>query len=85
MSAKTPANILHGIYEIKQQQDSLLLYQRKLDLELGSKMSAALKGRVMINAGGKPYLAVRIKKGLTPLDTLREALEAVVDPEEEKA
>ena len=74
-----------GIYEIKQQQDSLLLYQRKLDLELGSKMSAALKGRVMINAGGKPYLAVRIKKGLTPLDTLREALEAVVDPEEEKA
>ena len=71
-----------GIYEVKQQQDSLLLYQRKLDLELGSRMSAALKGRVMINAGGKPYLAVKIKKGLTPLDTLREALEAVVPHEE---
>lgn len=71
-----------GIYEVKQQQESLLLYQRTLDLELGSKMSAALKGRVMINAGGKPYLAVRMKKGLTPLDTLREALEAVVEEEE---
>ncbi len=71
-----------GIYEVKQQQESLLLYQRQLNLELGSKMSAALKGRVMINAGGKPYLAVRMKKGLTPLDTLREALEAVAQPEE---
>ncbi|MGI6265049.1 MAG: transcription-repair coupling factor [Acutalibacteraceae bacterium] len=74
-----------GIYEVKQQADSLLLYQRTLDLELGSKMSAALKGRVMINAGGKPYLAVRIKKGLTPLDTLREALEAVVEEDDTKA
>ncbi len=73
-----------GIYEVKQQAESLLLYQRTLDLEMGSKMSAALKGRVMINAGGKPYLAVRMKKGLTPLDTLREALEAVVEQEEDK-
>ena len=44
-----------GIYEIKQQADTLLLYQRKLDLQAGSRMSAALKGRVMINAGPKPY------------------------------
>ena len=66
-----------GIYEVKQQQDSLLLYQRKLNMETGSKMSAALKGRVMISAGAKPYFAVKIKPGLTPLDTLREALEAV--------
>ena len=34
-----------GIYEVKQQQDSLLLYQRKLDLEVGARMSAAMKGR----------------------------------------
>ena len=71
-----------GIYEVKQQQDTLLLYQRKLDLELGSRMSAALKGRVMISAGSKPYFAVKMKKNLTPLDTLREALEAVRPQEE---
>ena len=65
-----------GIYEVKQQQDTLLLCMRKLDMEVGSKMSAALKGRVMISAGAKPYFAVKMKKGLTPLDTLREALEA---------
>ena len=76
---------LCGIYEVKQQQDSLLLYQRRLDLDMGSRMSAALKGRVMINAGPKPYFAVRVKKGLTSLDTLREALEAALPEEQKKA
>ena len=70
-----------GIYEVKQQQDTLLLYQRKLNMETGARMNAAMKGRVMISAGAKPYFAVRIKAGLTPLDTLREALEAAI-PEE---
>ncbi len=69
------ANI--GIYEIRQSGDTLLLYQRQLDLTVGSQMSAALAGRVMINAGPKPYLAVKQKPGLSVLDTLREALQAV--------
>ena len=70
------ANI--GIYEIRQSPDgAVLLYQRKLELEIGSQMSAALPGRVMINAGPKPYLAVKGKAGLSTLDTLREALQAV--------
>ncbi len=64
------------IYEVKQQTDTLLLYQRKLDMEVGARMTAAMKGRVMISAGAKPYFAVKIAKGLTALDTLREALEA---------
>ena len=70
-----------GIYEVKQQQDTVLLYQRKLDLEIGSRMTAALKGRVMISAGAKPYFAIKIPKGLTSLDTLREALDAAVPAE----
>ena len=73
-----------GIYEVKQQQETLLLYQKKLDVAVGAKMSAAMKGRVMINAGPKPYFAVRIAKGLTALDTLREALEAAAPEETEK-
>jgi transcription-repair coupling factor (superfamily II helicase) len=71
-----------GIYEVKQQQDTLLLHQRKLDLAVGSRMSGTLKGRVMINAGPKPYFAVKIRAGLTPLDTLREALEAAIPQEQ---
>lgn len=66
-----------SFFEVKQQGDSLLLYQRKLDLERGARLSAALKGRVMISAGAKPYFAVKMKKGADPLDTLREALEAM--------
>ena len=65
-----------NIYEVKQSGDSLLLYQRTLDLDLGSRLSAALPGRVMISAGAKPYLAVKGKEGLTSLDVLREALQA---------
>ena len=60
-----------------------MLYQRKLDLNVGAKMSAALKGRVMISAGSKPYFAVKMKKNLTPLDTLRETLEAALPQEEQ--
>ena len=66
-----------GIYEVRQTADTILLYQRTLDLAVGSKLSAALPGRVMINAGPKPYLAVKIPSGLTSLDTLREALQAI--------
>ena len=66
-----------GFFEVKQQGDSLLLYQRKLDLERGARLSAALKGRVLISAGAKPYFAVKMKKGADPLDTLREALETM--------
>ena len=68
-----------GVREIKQQQDSLLLYCEKLDVQLGGRLTAALPGRVMISAGSKPYFAVRIDRtgGKNALDTLREALEAV--------
>lgn len=66
-----------GIYEVKQNADTLLLYQRTLNLPLGTKLNAALPGRVMINAGPKPYFAVKIKSGLSSLDTLREALQAL--------
>ncbi len=67
-----------GISDIKEQQNSLLLYTPRLDLALGSRLTAALKGRVMISAAGKPYYAVKIDRsgGKDALDTLREALTA---------
>ena len=66
-----------GITEIKQHSDTVLLYPKTLDMQKGAALSAALRGRVMISAGAKPYLAVRIAKGLSALDTLREALEVL--------
>ena len=69
-----------GIREVRQQMDSVLLYCDKLDLRLGAGLTAALKGRVLISAGSKPYFAVKIDRtgGKDGLDTLREALEAAV-------
>ena len=75
-----------GIREIREQQGSLLLYPKALDMALGMRMNAALKGRVMISAAGKPYYAVRIDRtgGKDGLDTLREALEAAQPGEDER-
>ncbi len=68
-----------GIIEVKQQHDTVLLFPKRLDLDRGKQLTSALVGRVMINAGARPYYAVKVKKGLTSLDTLREALEAMAD------
>ena len=69
-----------GIREVRQQMDSVLLYCDKMDLRLGAGLTAALKGRVLISAGSKPYFAVKIDRtgGKDGLDTLREALETAV-------
>ena len=73
-----------GIREIKQQQESLLLYTDALDMTMGARMNGALKGRVLISAGAKPYYAVKIDRtgGKDALDTLREVLEAAMPVEE---
>jgi len=65
-----------GISEVKQQQDTVLLYPLTLDMKKAVALSSALKGQMMISAGAKPYYAVKIRKPLTALDTLREVLEA---------
>ena len=66
-----------GIKEISQRTDSLLFYPEVVDMEAASRLAANLKGRVMLNAGAKPYLAVRVLKGEKPVDTMRLALDAM--------
>ena len=63
-----------GIYEIKQQNDALLLFQRKIDMKQVAALVSGMKGRVMVGAGAKPYLSVRLSRGTPPLDALREVL-----------
>ena len=63
-----------GIKEISQRADSLLLYPETVDMEKASHLAAALKGRVMLNAGAKPYITVKVAKGEKPIDTMRIAL-----------
>ena len=68
-----------GVYEIGQKRDTLLLYSDKLTPAAIKAATAALPGRVMVNAGAKPYLAVRVDRGETPLTALRAVLEAMLE------
>ncbi len=65
-----------GITEVRETRDAVLLYPAALDMKKAVALSAALKGRMMISAGSKPYYTVKMQKGLSALDTLREVLEA---------
>ncbi len=73
-----------GIYEIKQQNNMLLLYKNKIDMKQVGSLISAMRSRVMLNAGAKPYISVKILTGATPLDTLTEILNAI-DKEPEKS
>ena len=73
---RNQAAALH-ITEVVQKEDTMLLYLSRLDTEQAAKLAGALKGRVLLSAGQKPYLSVRILKGQKPLETLREALTAM--------
>ncbi|MCR4926121.1 MAG: transcription-repair coupling factor [Clostridiales bacterium] len=63
-----------GIYEIGQRGKKLILYCKTLDMKIISRLSQVMHGRVIVNAGVKPYISVEIKQGETPEKTLSDAL-----------
>ncbi|HBC26370.1 MAG TPA: transcription-repair coupling factor, partial [Ruminococcaceae bacterium] len=66
-----------GIYEIKQQGRSLLLYKNDIDMKQLSPLIGRMRSRVMISAGSKPYISIRLPQDAAPLDTLNDALRAM--------
>lgn len=62
-----------GISEISQKGGNLLFYPEHLNMELASQLVGKLKGRVMVNAGAKPYLSVKMKNA-GPVEVMREVL-----------
>ncbi len=66
-----------GITEINQKADSLLLYMNSFSMQTASGLVAALRGRVLFNAGNRPYLAVRMLPGEQPPDTITAVLDAL--------
>ncbi len=65
-----------GVIEIKQQGDSLLLYKEKFDVQEVGPLIKALGGRVLLSAGSKPYISVKMA-GQPPTQALGEILEAM--------
>ena len=66
-----------GIREISQRGDAVLLYPEVMDMSRAGSLAVRLRGRVMVSAGSKPYITVKIPAGSEPLDTIREALAAM--------
>lgn len=74
-----------GIYEICQRGNCLLLYSNSIDMQKVSRLAALLRGRILVSAGAKPYISVKMAAGQTPVDTLQEALRIyAVEPERKK-
>ena len=63
-----------GIYEISQRGNCLLLYSNAIDMQKVSRLAALLRGRILVSAGAKPYISVKMGAGQSPIDTLQEAL-----------
>ena len=61
-----------GIYEIKQNENSLLLYIDSLKREEAGLLISKLKGQAMFCATQKPYIAVRYKEKIDPVNALKE-------------
>ena len=69
----TAANL--GIYEIGQNNNSLLLYVEKVDMSKVAVLVKAMRGRILVSTGPKPYITVKKGMGQSPLETLKEALD----------
>ncbi len=60
-----------GIFEIRQNENSLLLYVREIKSPEVADLLIALNGKAMLCAGTKPYLSVKCKEGVSSLDMLK--------------
>ncbi len=67
----TAANL--GIYEIGQNNNSLLLYVEEIDMSLVAILVKGMRGRILVSKGPKPYITLKKSTGQSPLDTLEEA------------
>ena len=64
--------IASGIYEIRQNDKSLLLYIHDIRREEVVKIISSLKGKALLSAGSKPYISVRLEKNQALLNSLKE-------------
>ncbi|WP_316607752.1 transcription-repair coupling factor [uncultured Ruminococcus sp.] len=60
-----------GVYEIRQNDSSLMLYLSDIRRKEVPELIGRMPGRAMLSAGGKPYIAVRMGKGDKVLPTLK--------------
>lgn len=74
--------IENDIYEIGEKNGSILLYVKEVDMKKVSSLNATMKGRILVSAGNKAYIAVKRMGVMTSLDTLRDALNVLTATKE---
>ena len=62
-----------GIYEIKQNSNSILLYVEKIDMDKVALLVKGMRGRILVSTGPKPYITLKKAPKQTSIDTLEEA------------
>ncbi len=60
----------HGIYEIGQKADQLLLYIDDLDMNKITRLGQRMRGRIKISSAGKPHISVKVHSGDEQLELL---------------
>ena len=68
-----------GIYEMKQTDGRVLLYQKKIDKQEIARLIAKMNGRVLVSAGSKPYISIRLQGG-DVLQELKDVLLLMAPP-----
>ena len=63
-----------GIKEISIRGGKLLLFTDNLNMDITEKLMRKMKGRIMLNAGDKPHIAIRNNQKQAPLVLLKEVL-----------
>lgn len=66
-----------GIYEIRQNDASFLLYIKDIKGEGTEKIIKALKGQARLNAGSKPHIVVRFPKDMDVITALKAVFEGI--------
>ena len=61
----------HGIYEISQRENNILMYCDTISPDMVSVLAKAMKGRILVSAAAKPYISVRTAQNEPPLETLK--------------
>ncbi len=61
---------IHGIYEIGQEGDRLMMYFEDLDMNKVTRLAQRMRGRIILSAKSKPHIAVKVFPGDEQLDLL---------------
>lgn len=63
-----------GIYEIGQNGQNLILYWDAIDMRGVAHLNEAMKGHILVSAGSRPYVSVKVDNPKDTIKTLKSAL-----------